>query len=80
LVHPQNGLNSLILSWCIGGCWFTPAIHNWVITDIQWMVHWIAQLVSCWTELELVYCSNVFNTGSGSLCSQLIFLFQNLLF
>jgi len=28
LVHPQNGLNSLILSWCIGGCWFTPAIHN----------------------------------------------------
>ncbi len=25
LVHPQNGLNSLILNWCIGGCWFTPA-------------------------------------------------------
>jgi hypothetical protein len=26
LVHPQNGLNGLILNWCIGGCWFTPAI------------------------------------------------------
>jgi len=24
-VHPQNGLNELILNWCIGGCWFTPA-------------------------------------------------------
>jgi hypothetical protein len=24
LVHPQNGLNSFILNWCIGGCWFTP--------------------------------------------------------
>jgi hypothetical protein len=22
LVHPQNGL---ILNWCTGGCWFTPA-------------------------------------------------------
>ncbi len=28
LVHPQNGLNGLILNLCIGGCWFTPA---WVI-------------------------------------------------
>jgi len=24
-VHPQNGLNRLILNWWIGGCWFTPA-------------------------------------------------------
>ncbi len=24
-VHPRNGLNGLILNWCIGGCWFTPA-------------------------------------------------------
>jgi hypothetical protein len=24
-VHPQNRLNRLILNWCIGGCWFTPA-------------------------------------------------------
>jgi hypothetical protein len=24
-VHPQNGFNGLILNWCIGGCWFTPA-------------------------------------------------------
>ncbi len=24
-VHPQNELNGLILNWCIGGCWFTPA-------------------------------------------------------
>jgi len=24
-VHPQNSLNSLILNWCTGGCWFTPA-------------------------------------------------------
>jgi len=23
-VHPQNNLNSLILNWCTGGCWFTP--------------------------------------------------------
>ncbi len=27
LVHPQNGLNGLILNWCIGACCFTPA-HN----------------------------------------------------
>jgi hypothetical protein len=25
-VHPQNGLYRLILNWCIGGCWFTPAV------------------------------------------------------
>jgi hypothetical protein len=25
LVHPQNSFNGLILNWCIGGCWFTPA-------------------------------------------------------
>ncbi len=25
LVHPQNSLNGLILNWCAGGCWFTPA-------------------------------------------------------
>jgi hypothetical protein len=24
LVHPQNSLNTLILNWCAGGCWFTP--------------------------------------------------------
>jgi hypothetical protein len=24
-VHPQNSLNGLILNWCTGGCWFTPA-------------------------------------------------------
>jgi hypothetical protein len=34
LVHPQNGFNSLILNWCIGGCWFTPA---------EKMPHWTAQ-------------------------------------
>jgi len=26
LVHPQNGLNFLILNWCITGCWFTLII------------------------------------------------------
>ncbi len=26
LVHPQNGLNGLILNWCTGGCWFTPTL------------------------------------------------------
>jgi len=25
-VHPQNGLNGLILNWCTCGCWFTPAM------------------------------------------------------
>jgi hypothetical protein len=30
LVHPQNGFNSLILNWCIGGCWFTPAVLTMV--------------------------------------------------
>jgi hypothetical protein len=24
-VHPQNGLIGLILNWCTGSCWFTPA-------------------------------------------------------
>jgi hypothetical protein len=28
-VHPQNRLNGLILNWCIGGCWFTPALLEW---------------------------------------------------
>jgi len=28
LVHPQNGFKSLILNWCIGGCWFTPALFG----------------------------------------------------
>jgi hypothetical protein len=28
LVHPQNGLNNLIRNWCIGGCWFIPAIKK----------------------------------------------------
>jgi len=27
-VHPQNGFNRLILNWCIGGCWFTPALMS----------------------------------------------------
>jgi hypothetical protein len=26
LVHPQNGLNGLILNWCIGGYYFTAAL------------------------------------------------------
>jgi hypothetical protein len=25
LVHLENGFNGIILNWCIGGCWFTPA-------------------------------------------------------
>jgi hypothetical protein len=29
LVHPQNSLNRLILNWCTGGCWFTPALPEW---------------------------------------------------
>jgi len=28
LVHPQKGLNGLILNWCIGGFCFTPAMQN----------------------------------------------------
>jgi hypothetical protein len=24
-VHPENDFNDVILNWCIGGCWFTPA-------------------------------------------------------
>jgi hypothetical protein len=34
LVHPQNGFNSLILNWCIAGCWFTPAIFIKVVTEL----------------------------------------------
>jgi hypothetical protein len=30
-VHPQNGFNGLILNWCIGGCWFTPAENDYGI-------------------------------------------------
>jgi hypothetical protein len=33
LVYPQNGLNGLILNWCIGGCWFTPACNIMVKTE-----------------------------------------------
>jgi hypothetical protein len=25
-IHPENGLNGLIRNWCIGRCWFTPAM------------------------------------------------------
>jgi hypothetical protein len=25
-IHPQNGLNGLILKWCIGACWFTRTL------------------------------------------------------
>jgi hypothetical protein len=37
-VHPQNGFNGLILNWCIGGCWFTPAgggylLDAWGVND-----------------------------------------------
>jgi hypothetical protein len=27
-VHPENSLNGLIHNWCIGGCWFTPALTD----------------------------------------------------
>jgi hypothetical protein len=26
----MNGLNNLILNWCIGGCWFTPGLSGGV--------------------------------------------------
>jgi len=30
-VHPQNRLNGLILNWCIGGCWFIPAVDGGLV-------------------------------------------------
>ncbi len=30
-VHPQNRSNRLILNWCIGGCWFTPAASDAIL-------------------------------------------------
>ncbi len=30
-VHPKNGLNGLIRNWCIGGCWFTPALPDAIV-------------------------------------------------
>ncbi len=32
LIHPPNGLNGLILNWCIGGCWFIPVMKIYVAT------------------------------------------------
>jgi len=34
-VHPQNSSNGLILNWCTGGCWFTPAgkVLFWMIAN-----------------------------------------------
>jgi len=34
-VHPQNGFNRLILNWCIGGCWFIPALYIIPTTIVQ---------------------------------------------
>jgi hypothetical protein len=36
-VHPQNGLNNLILNWCIGGCWFTLAILTIALQGLEIM-------------------------------------------
>ncbi len=35
LVHPQNSLNGLILNWCTGGCWFTPALLRHPATTLK---------------------------------------------
>jgi hypothetical protein len=42
-VHPQNGFNGLILNWCIGGCWFTPALHQVLYQKIPQFVEDIHQ-------------------------------------
>jgi len=38
LVHPQNGLNGLILNWCIGGCCFTPAVEDKTLTTREVLI------------------------------------------
>jgi hypothetical protein len=46
-VHPENGLNGLIHNWCIGGCWFTPAVQLEIETlsmDFLWFWFWIVLL------------------------------------
>jgi hypothetical protein len=45
LVHPENDFNSLILDWCIGGCWFTPAgvnPHPKLIRMVKTSVGWVS--------------------------------------
>jgi hypothetical protein len=40
-VHLQNDFNGLILNWCIGGCWFTPALL---------CANSSSKVVGCWRE------------------------------
>jgi hypothetical protein len=53
LVHPQNGLNGLILNWCTSGCWFTPAQAkgklrdgNRTIAFAEWEFHFSRLCIS----------------------------------
>ncbi len=51
-VYPQNGLNGLILNWCIGGCWFTPA-------DTQHVMHKVGDdYSSCTVRSNENICSS----------------------
>jgi len=34
----QNGQNSLIHNWCIGGCWFTQAMKRHLVVPTLWQV------------------------------------------
>jgi len=50
-VHPENDLNGLIRNWCIGGCWFTPALQQ------QCSVCDLAKNISH-IQVSLFICSN----------------------
>jgi hypothetical protein len=47
-VHPQNSFNGLILNWCIGGYWFTPARQTTFFTQAMCylMSGWVIVLTS----------------------------------
>ncbi len=53
-VHPQTGLNRLILNWCIGGCWFIPA-HCESCLDFEWVLRFILLLLLISREQKNVY-------------------------
>jgi hypothetical protein len=53
-VHPQNGFNGLILNWCIGGCWLTPAL--------MFSVGWVPALPNM--LVPILICKNQIGTGS----------------
>jgi hypothetical protein len=45
-VHLENGLNGFICNWCIGGCWFTPALNHYPFKGILFQIMFHATAIT----------------------------------